>query len=118
MHDSQKEWVDKILAGDRRAIARAISAVESGEGVALLKGLFPQAGRAYVIGVTGSPGVGKSTLVEKLAGEYRAGGARLGIVAVDPTSPFSGGAILGDRIRMQRLTTDEEIGRASCRERG
>jgi len=120
MHDSQKEWVDKILAGDRRAIARAISAVESGEGVAtaLLKRLFPQAGRAYVVGVTGSPGVGKSTLVEKLAGEYRAGGARLGIVAVDPTSPFSGGAILGDRIRMQRLTTDEGVYIRSMATRG
>src|SRR5713226_7339239 len=120
MHDSQKEWADKILAGDRRAIARAISAVESGEGVAtaLLKRLFPQAGRAYVVGVTGSPGVGKSTLVEKLAGEYRAGGARLGIVAVDPTSPFSGGAILGDRIRMQRLSTDEGVYIRSMATRG
>src|SRR5438445_1029341 len=101
MHESQKEWVDKILAGDRRAIARAISAVESGEGVALLKGLFPQAGRAYVIGVTGSPGVGKSTLVEKLAGEYRAGGARLVIVAVYPTSPFAAGGSRCYRVRTQ-----------------
>ncbi len=120
MPDETAEWAEKIFAANRRAIARAISAVESGEeaGVRLLKRLFPKAGRAYVIGITGSPGAGKSTLVEKLAGEYRAGGMQVGIVAVDPTSPFSGGAILGDRIRMQRLSTDEGVYIRSMATRG
>jgi LAO/AO transport system kinase len=109
MSDSLQIWAERIFAGDRRAIARAISAVESGEaaGTELLKRLFSKSGSAYVIGVTGSPGAGKSTLVEKLAGEYRRSGLRVGIIAVDPTSPFSGGAILGDRIRMQALSTDD-----------
>jgi LAO/AO transport system kinase len=94
--------------------------VESGEaaGVELLKRLFSKSGGAYVIGVTGSPGAGKSTLVEKLAGEYRRGGLRVGIIAVDPTSPFSGGAILGDRIRMQALSTDDGIYIRSMATRG
>ncbi len=114
------EWVEKIVAGDRRALARAISAVENREpaGRELLKRLFPQTGQAEVIGVTGSPGAGKSTLVEKLAGEYRRQGARVGIVAVDPTSPFSGGAILGDRIRMQSLAGDEGVYIRSMATRG
>jgi LAO/AO transport system kinase len=109
MSDSLQIWAERIFAGDRRAIARAISAVESGEaaGTELLKRLFSKSGSAYVIGVTGSPGAGKSTLVEKLAGEYRRSDLRVGIIAVDPTSPFSGGAILGDRIRMQALSTDD-----------
>ena len=108
------------MAGDRRATARAISAVENGEaaGVALLKLLFPKASPAYVIGITGSPGVGKSTLVEKLALEYRRQGGRVGIVAVDPSSPFSGGAILGDRIRMQGLSGDEGVYIRSMATRG
>jgi len=94
--------------------------VESGEaaGIELLKHLFPKSGGAYVIGVTGSPGAGKSTLVEKLAGEYRRSGLRVGIIAVDPTSPFSGGAILGDRIRMQALSTDDGIYIRSMATRG
>ena len=109
MADSIQTWAEKVLAGDRRAVARAISAVETGNtlGTELLKKLFPSSGKAEVIGVTGSPGAGKSTLVEKLAGEYRRAGARVGIVAVDPTSPFSGGALLGDRIRMQGLSSDK-----------
>jgi LAO/AO transport system kinase len=113
-------WVDRILAGDRRAMARAISAVENGEpsAVELLKELFPKSGKALVIGVTGSPGAGKSTLVEKLAGEYRRRGQRVGIVAVDPTSPFSGGAILGDRIRMQSLFADDGVYIRSMATRG
>ena len=94
--------------------------MESGEaaGIELLKHLFPKSGGAYVIGVTGSPGAGKSTLVEKLAGEYRRSGLRVGIIAVDPTSPFSGGAILGDRIRMQALSTDDGIYIRSMATRG
>jgi LAO/AO transport system kinase len=120
MPDSLSDWADSVVAGDRRAIARAISAVESGEatGVALLKRLFARTGGALVVGVTGSPGVGKSTLVEKLAGEYRRSGWRVGIVAVDPSSPFSGGAILGDRIRMQRLSADDGVYIRSMATRG
>ena len=120
MADSIETWVAKVLARDRRAIARAISAVESGDGqgTALLKRLFAASGKAQVIGVTGSPGAGKSTLVEKLAGAYRRGGARVGIVAVDPTSPFSGGALLGDRIRMQNLSGDKDIYIRSMATRG
>lgn len=104
-----EEWVERIAAGDRRAMSRAISSVERREpsSVALLRALFPRAGKAYVIGITGAPGAGKSTLLEKLAANYRRRGKRVGIIAVDPTSPFSGGAILGDRIRMQALSLDE-----------
>jgi GTPase len=120
MKSASQEWAEKILAGDRRAIARAISAVEKHEPAAsdLLKRIYAKTGRAFVIGVTGSPGAGKSTLVEGLAAEYRKTGARVGIIAVDPTSPFSGGAILGDRIRMQRLATDEGVYIRSMATRG
>ncbi len=120
MPDSIEEWAQKIVAGDRRALARAISAVESGQGAgkALLKLLFRKAGGGYVIGVTGSPATGKSTLVEKLAREYRGGGWRVGIVAVDPTSPFTGGAVLGDRIRMQSLSGDDGVYIRSMATRG
>lgn len=120
MAESEQKWAEKVLAGDRRAIARAISAVESGEevGRSLLKRLFQNAGKAYVIGLTGSPGAGKSTLAEKLASAYRRSGCRVGIVAVDPTSPFSGGAILGDRIRMQSLANDEGVYIRSMATRG
>jgi len=101
-------------------MARAISAVESGDalGTVLLKSLFPASGKAQVIGVTGAPGAGKSTLVEKLAGAYRSTGARVGVIAVDPTSPFSGGALLGDRIRMQSLAGDKDIYIRSMATRG
>jgi LAO/AO transport system kinase len=120
MTDREQLWVERIVAGDRRAIARAISAVENNapEAAALLRKLFPRTGNAFVIGVTGSPGAGKSTLVEKLAGAYRAQDLRVGIVAVDPTSPFSGGAILGDRIRMQSLFADEGVYIRSMATRG
>jgi len=120
MADSIETWVRKVLAQDRRAIARAISAVESADAqsTALLKSLFPASGKAQVIGITGSPGAGKSTLVEKLAGAYRSAGARVGIIAVDPTSPFSGGALLGDRIRMQSLAGDKDIYIRSMATRG
>ena len=101
-------------------MGRAISAVESGdpEGAALLKLLFARAVQSQVIGVTGAPGAGKSTLVEKLAADYRREGGAVGIIAVDPTSPFSGGAILGDRIRMQSLTADEGVYIRSMATRG
>jgi len=120
MADPIQTWAAKVLARDRRAIARAISAVESGDtlGTRLLKELFAASGKAEVIGVTGSPGAGKSTLVEKLAGAYRGAGAHVGIIAVDPTSPFSGGALLGDRIRMQSLASDKDIYIRSMATRG
>lgn len=110
MSKSLQQWVERICAGDRRAIAQAISSVERRDpwSVPLLRTLFHKAGRAYVIGITGAPGAGKSTLLEKLATEYRRSGRRVGIIAVDPSSPFSGGAILGDRIRMQALATDSD----------
>lgn len=102
---------DRVLAGDLRAIARAISLVETEQARArpLIKQIFGQTGRARVIGVTGAPGVGKSTLVDQLATEYRRADLSVGILAVDPSSPFSGGAILGDRIRMQRHTLDAGV---------
>ena len=113
-------FVEKILAGDRRSIAQAISAVENRDpsAVPLLRRLFPKSGRAHVIGLTGSPGAGKSTLAEKLAHEYRRRGKRVGILAVDPTSPYSGGAILGDRVRMQSLSHDPGVYIRSMATRG
>jgi len=115
-----QHWVDRVAAGDRRAIGRAISAIESGapEASLLFKLLFAAARQAEVVGITGAPGAGKSTLVEKLAADYRRDGRRVGIVAVDPTSPFSGGAILGDRIRMQSLATDPDVYIRSMATRG
>jgi LAO/AO transport system kinase len=115
-----EDWAQKIQAGDPRSVARAISAIETGEnaGSPLLQTLFRRARRARVIGITGAPGAGKSTLVEKLAAAYRENGLRVGILAVDPTSPFSSGAILGDRIRMQRLSTDPGVFIRSMATRG
>jgi LAO/AO transport system kinase len=100
--------VKGVLEGDFRSIARLITLVEDGaaEGTALLRALFPHTGGCFTIGVTGSPGSGKSTLVDHLAGHYRGLGLKVGIIAVDPTSPFTGGAILGDRIRMQSRSLD------------
>jgi len=111
---------DRIASGDPRAIARAISKVEdAGEGAAdLMKAIFPRTGRALIIGITGAPGAGKSSLVDKLAMVYRQGGEQVGIIAVDPSSPFSGGAILGDRIRMQALGLDQGVFIRSMATRG
>lgn len=112
--------VAQVRAGDVRALARVISAVEdrAPESVDLLKALFPFSGRARVIGLTGAPGSGKSTLVDQLAREYRKQQRTVGIVAVDPTSPYTGGAILGDRIRMQAHFNDQGIYIRSMATRG
>jgi LAO/AO transport system kinase len=117
---SGAQTIERILAGDPRAVARAISKVEDGDeaGAALMKAVFPHTGRGLVVGVTGSPGAGKSSLVDKLAALYRSRGERVGIVAVDPSSPFSGGAILGDRIRMQALGLDPGVFIRSMATRG
>ncbi|HEY1866048.1 MAG TPA: methylmalonyl Co-A mutase-associated GTPase MeaB [Candidatus Acidoferrales bacterium] len=114
------QWCAQIRAGDTRALSRAITAVENHEPIAqdLLEGLFRTTGSAYVVGVTGAPGTGKSTLVDRLAARYRAAGQTVGIIAVDPTSPYTGGAILGDRIRMQAHATDGGIFIRSMATRG
>jgi LAO/AO transport system kinase len=115
-----QDWVSRVCSGDARALARAISSVENRapESLALLRALFPHSGKARIIGMTGAPGAGKSTLVDHLAREYRKQGRNLGIIAVDPTSPFTGGAILGDRIRMQHHHADEGIYIRSMATRG
>ena len=112
--------IDKLLAGDPRSIARAITTVENGVdgSVELMKAVFPKTGRALVIGITGAPGAGKSSLVDKLALHYKDKGDRIGIICVDPTSPFSGGAILGDRIRMATLGLDKNVFIRSMATRG
>jgi LAO/AO transport system kinase len=115
-----QELVRRIRAGQPRALARGISIVEdhSAQATELLKALFPYSGNAVLLGMTGSPGAGKSTLVDQVAHAYRAQGKTIGIVAVDPTSPFSGGAILGDRIRMQSHHADPGIYIRSMATRG
>jgi LAO/AO transport system kinase len=117
---NMKSLIDRIAAGDARAVARAISKVEdvSKDAAELMKQVFPLTGRGLIIGITGAPGAGKSSLVDKLALHYRQQGERVGIVAVDPSSPFSGGAILGDRIRMQTLGLDAGVFIRSMATRG
>jgi LAO/AO transport system kinase len=115
-----RDLAARVLAGEARAVARAMRVVDDRTPgwLELLKELWPHTGRARVIGVTGNPGAGKSTLVDRLIQAYRARGQRVGVVAVDPTSPYSGGAILGDRIRMARHTTDEGVFIRSLATRG
>ena len=110
----------KVLAGDLRAAARLMRDLDDRMPAALedLKQIYPRTGRAYVLGVTGNPGSGKSTLVDALIASYRAQGLRVGVVAVDPTSPFTGGAILGDRIRMQQHALDDGVFIRSLATRG
>ena len=112
--------IDRITSGETTAVARAISRVEDGASGAadLMKEVFARAGKGLVVGITGAPGAGKSTIVDKLAAFYRAHGERVGIIAVDPSSPFSGGAILGDRIRMQTLSLDKDVFIRSMATRG
>src|SRR3954470_22828500 len=114
------DLIDKVLAGEPRSIARAITTVENGGLAAaeLMKEIFPHAGKATVIGITGAPGAGKSSLVDKLALHYKDAGERIGIVCIDPSSPFSGGAILGDRIRMATLGLDKNVFIRSMATRG
>src|ERR1041385_11422 len=120
MSTALQSWVDRIRSGEVRALARAISTIEDNrpESRDLLKALFPQTGHARVIGLTGAPGAGKSTLVDQLAREYRKQDKTIGIVAVDPTSPYTGGAILGDRIRMGSHYADPGIYIRSMATRG
>jgi LAO/AO transport system kinase len=114
------ETVEKVVSGDVRAVARVIRDIDDGvPGVRdVLRALYPHTGRAYVIGVTGAPGVGKSTLVDQMIAHIRAGNETVGVLAVDPTSPFSGGAILGDRVRMQRHSMDNGVYIRSLATRG
>ncbi len=115
-----KEWAEKIISGDVRAASRLMRDIDDRMPWVseVLKELYPHTGKAYIIGVTGSPGVGKSTLVDCLIDVFRKKGYRIGAVVIDPTSPFTGGAILGDRIRMQRHSTDSDVFIRSLATRG
>jgi len=112
--------LDRALSGDTRALARLLSLVEDGSPRVreVIKDLLPKTGNARIIGLTGAPGVGKSTMTGALVGALRAGGRRVAVLAVDPTSPFTGGALLGDRIRMQEHATDEAVFIRSMASRG
>jgi GTPase len=115
-----QKWAEQIRAGEIRAISRAITAIENHAAQAepLLKILFPQTGSAYLTGITGAPGTGKSTLVDRIAAQHRKQNEGVGVIAVDPTSPYTGGAILGDRIRMQSHAGDAGIFIRSMATRG
>jgi LAO/AO transport system kinase len=117
---TERPLSERVLAGDPRAIARAISLIEdeSAGGAELVRRIFASSGRAYLIGVTGPPGAGKSTLVDRMTAALRRSGRTVGVVAVDPTSPFTGGAILGDRVRMQAHAGDAGVFIRSMATRG
>ena len=105
------DLIKELLEGSRLALARSITAVENeyDNAIDIMKSIYPRTGKARILGITGAPGAGKSTLTDKVVKHYLEQGKRIGIVAVDPTSPFSGGAILGDRIRMNDLTLNENV---------
>ena len=117
---SADSLVDRVLAGDVRAASRLMRRIDDEDPAATadLQALFPRTGRAYVLGITGSPGAGKSTLTDRVVARFRAQGQKVGVLAVDPTSPFSGGAILGDRIRMQAHASDTDVFIRSLATRG
>ena len=117
---TNSELLEKLFSGNPRAVARAITKVENGaeDAAEIMKEVFPKTGNALVIGITGAPGAGKSSLVDKLATFYKDQGEKVGIIAVDPSSPFSGGAILGDRIRMSALGLDKNVFIRSMATRG
>jgi LAO/AO transport system kinase len=120
MSATTESMAERVFAGDPRAVARSISLIEDEDPSSsdLLRSLFGRTGHAYLIGVTGSPGAGKSTLVDRLTAELRRGPATVGVIAVDPTSPFTGGALLGDRVRMQAHAADEGVFIRSMATRG
>jgi LAO/AO transport system kinase len=120
MRSTPEILVEGILRGDKAALARAITWAENAEpgGAEVLARLFPRTGSAWRIGITGPPGCGKSTLVNALSARFRASGATVGIIAVDPTSPFTGGALLGDRVRMQAIALDPGVFIRSMASRG
>src|SRR5579872_3083493 len=115
-----EKWAEQVRAGEVRAVSRAITAIENHapEAEALLQRVFAKTGNAYLTGVTGAPGTGKSTLVDRLAAYYRKQNEQVGVIAVDPTSPYTGGAILGDRIRMQSHAGDSGMFIRSMATRG
>src|SRR5215510_9371880 len=117
---SISDLVEKILKGEQRFIARAITKIENGsdDSIELMKSVYPNTGRSQIIGITGSPGAGKSSLVDKLSLYFKEKGYKIGIVCIDPSSPFSGGAILGDRIRMAELGLDKNVFIRSMATRG
>jgi LAO/AO transport system kinase len=117
---SIENWAEQIRAGDARALSRAVSAIENRtrDAEEIVRRVFPHTGHAYRLGITGAPGTGKSTLVDRLAAHYRGENKTVGIIAVDPSSPFTGGAILGDRIRMQSHAGDAGIFIRSMATRG
>ncbi|MFZ0465639.1 MAG: methylmalonyl Co-A mutase-associated GTPase MeaB, partial [Candidatus Acidiferrales bacterium] len=115
-----QDWAGQVRAGDVRAISRAMTAIEnrSQEAESLMRELFPHTGKSYCVGITGAPGTGKSTLVDRMAAYYRSKQNTVGVIAVDPSSPFTGGAILGDRIRMQGHASDSGVFIRSMATRG
>lgn len=117
---SRPDWPERLLAGERATLARAITLLENEDPVSqeVLKAIFDRAGRALVVGITGAPGVGKSTLVSAYVDELRKRGKTVGVIAVDPSSPVSGGAILGDRIRMSNHGGDDGVFMRSLASRG